>query len=583
MNCAVVDSDIPRTPSESPSDKYQFQADAFDTSERAVLQRAIVQHAIYFVNRMVFDFRRLLTHPDHVRTAGRLMWQLVKPLQPQVLIGPGFGASPLIYSIAIAALDDGVKLNLLMVRDRRKEYNQRNWVEGDKEAAQGKRAVLVDDFMSAGSAVKLVEKALLADKVTVTLQAVALFFDMWEPLGSRQISLSKLPVLSLFSRHDVGLSRDCYDAVPPLMKGKAPAFITDTPRWWRFEFNRGVRYSTKCSPAIVGDHVLVADENSQLWSHSASTGDIQWSLPGVQRPVKGIIQRLDQGIYQDNAYDPERHSLVYGSYDGTLTRVCVHTGRVHWRFKLDSSIHATPCIDVANNRLFINTEQWNDGVPTGHAYCLALDSGRIIWRYAHPWWPPAGAIYAAPQQAVIAPCNDQSITCLDANTGQVRWRSATKGLVRGQALIYAQSVIVATELGYVHCFDLTSGQQVWQQRYGKGLFHQFLQADGDCVFVMDGKWHLIAMEIATGQVRWLTRLRSTGCWQPVRCGRYWVVLSEQGHLAVMDPVRQLKVWESSIPGTYRQPPAICPDQGLLVAASSTQGLLAFDINPYYTA
>ena len=105
-----------------------------------------------------------------------------------------------------------------MVRDKRKDYNQKRWVEGHRPSAQGKRAVLIDDFMRTGSALPLVQEALRADKVDVALCAVALFFDTWEPLGSRQISASALPVISLFTRHDVGLSRDCFDAVPPLMK-----------------------------------------------------------------------------------------------------------------------------------------------------------------------------------------------------------------------------------------------------------------------------------------------------------------------------------------------------------------------------
>ena len=303
------------------------------------LRHQIVDKAIYFTDQLVFDFRRMLTQSGNTAMAGRLMWQLIKRYQPQVLIGPGFGASPLLYSTALAALADGVELQLLMVRDKRKAHNQKRWVEGDHASAAGKRAVMLDDFMKAGSALPLVREALKADSVKLDIVALALFFDMWEPLGSRQISTSQLPVLSLFTRHDIGLSRDCHDAVPPLMKGSAPDFVGDTPRWWRMGLNKSMAYPTKCVPVIADGSVFVADEKSTLWKHDLATGDIRWSVPSLETPQKGIVQKLQH----------VQGSLVYGCYDGTLTRVDAETGIVQWRWKIDSSIHATPAIDEAGD------------------------------------------------------------------------------------------------------------------------------------------------------------------------------------------------------------------------------------------
>ena len=108
--------------------------------------------------------------------------------------------------------------------------------------------------MEKGSAVPLVESALKADGHDLNICAAAIFFDMWEPLGSRQISVSRFPVVSLFKRHDIGLSRDCFDAQPPLMKGTAPDFISE-PKWWRFDFNPDKFNMVKSAPVIVDDAV----------------------------------------------------------------------------------------------------------------------------------------------------------------------------------------------------------------------------------------------------------------------------------------------------------------------------------------
>jgi outer membrane protein assembly factor BamB/orotate phosphoribosyltransferase len=544
-----------------------------------ILRRQIVHKAIYFTDQLVFDFRRMLTQSRNTEMAGRLMWQLIKPYAPQLLIGPGLGASPLLFSTALAALAEGVELQILMVRDKRKAHNQKRWVEGDHASAAGKRAVMLDDFMKAGSALPLVREALKADSVKLDIVALALFFDMWEPLGSRQISTSQLPVLSLFTRHDIGLSRDCHDATPPLMKGSAPDFVGDTPRWWRMGLNKSLAYPTKCAPVIAEGAVFVADEKSTLWRHDLSTGDIQWSVPSLETPQKGIVQKLQH----------VQGSLVYGCYDGSITRVNAATGGLQWRWKIDSSIHATPAIDEAGGRIFINTEQWNGGQPCGHLQCLDLATGRLLWKHRHAWWPPGSAAYCVVTGIVAAPCNDESLLALGAGSGSVKWRFKTEGLVRGQPLVKVvhgkSRLYAATERGRLHCLDTATGELIWTRRYGQGLWHQFLVSDERAVFVMDGKWHFTAIDFDSGATRWLGRLRSPGCWQPVWCGAFLVVLSRQGHLAVFDPARELKVWEGRIPGTYHQPPAIGLDvsgNAVLVAASSSSGLLAFDIHAHYT-
>ncbi|RUR67510.1 hypothetical protein EJP67_10635 [Variovorax guangxiensis] len=537
------------------------------------LRRQIYSTGMRFGEQLSFDFRVLLTDAKNAQYAGVLMWELLRDFKPEVLVGPGFGSTPLLYGIAAAALNEGRNLQVLMVRDQRKDRNQKKWVEGNRFAANGKRAVFVDDFMKAGSALPLVKKALSADKVAVELRAVGLFFDMWEPLGSRQIGVSTAPVLALFTRHDIGLSRDCFDAMPPLMKGGAPDFVSEEPRWWRFALNHATGYPTKCAPVIVDDAVLVADDHSQVWRHHLQTGEIEWMTPSLARPKKGIVQLL-QGVGR---------SVIYGCYDGTVTRLDATTGEPLWRRKIDSSIHATPCIDEVHQRVFINTEQWNEGRPIGHLQCLDLETGRFLWKREHAWWPPGSSLLCPEVGLVIAPCNDEALIALRTTTGELAWKTQTKGLVRGRPSLVETSIgyliLTATERGHLECRNASNGALIWSVRYGEGLWHQFPLVMNDCVIVMDGKWHISAFDVETGELRWLSRLRSPGCWQAVPYGRFCAVLSREGHLAVFDPQREIKVWEGKLPGTFHQPPTL--RNGTLVAASNTSGLLAFDIHPYY--
>jgi outer membrane protein assembly factor BamB len=252
---------------------------------------------------------------------------------------------------------------------------------------------------------------------------------------------------------------------------------------------------------------------------------------------------------------------------------------VLWRVRQDSSIHATPALDVANGRVFVNTEQWNSGSPLGSLLALDWSTGRLLWRHRHRYWAPGSPCYSAEHQAVVATCNDATMACVDAASGDLRWELGTRGLVRGRPVVSRGRAYAATEKGWLHCVDMHSGKERWTVRYGAGVMHLFLVARSGCIFLFDRRWHLSAFDEESGALRWVSRLRSAGVWCPVACGDYMVALSRGGHLSVLDPARELKVWEGSIDGHYRQPPAI--GEGHLAAASNDQGLKVFRIHDFY--
>lgn len=538
-----------------------------------MLRRAIYERAVLLANDVTFDFRDLLTQARYAKAAGCLMWSLVKPFDPEVLVGPGFGAAPLLYATALAALEDGIDLAILMVRGERKDHNRKRWVEGAR-CPDGARAVMVDDFLGKGSAVALVEEALAADKLSPNICALAVLFDQWRPLGSRQLSVGKFPVVSVFKRHDIGLTRDCYDAKPPAMRGSAPPFI-DIPAWWRFDLNGYFNHPLKCAPVIADNAVFVADDQSRVWRFDAQTGEAVWCYESLTKPYKAIVQQLQ---YVDG-------SIVFGCYDGTVTRLNASDGSIVWRWRLDSHVHSTPVVDLQHQRLFINTEQDNHGGDAfGHLYCLAWSDGKALWNHTYASWPPATVAYSTEDKVVVATCNDKSVICVEAHSGTILWQANSKGLVRGKPAVAKDRVLVATESGHLQSFDLHTGAELQSRRYGKGLHHQFLQVKDDIVYTLDGASHLIAFDIADFAIRWMSTLRSSGVWMPIFFGRHLVVLSQDGHLAVFDPQSELKLWEGSVGGDFRQPPALGSVDGIpmLVTASHHSGLKAFKIHPHYS-
>ncbi len=545
-----------------------------DEEDLQMLRRVILERVAFLGDNVTFDFKEMLTRARWVEAAGRLLWSLIRPLGPELLIGPGFGGVPLLYAVALAAhRADGVDLAVWMVRDQRKTYYRKRWVEGPI-CPPDARAVIVDDFLGRGSAVSLVEEALASDRRTANLCGMGVIFDNWNPLGGRQLRVGRFPVVALFTRRDLGLTRDCHDARAPSMQGSAPPFVQE-PSWWRFELNGHTDFLYKASPVVADDAVFVADDQSRVWRFDGASGEAQWCRPSLARPYKGIVQRLQ---WIDGG-------LVYGCYDGTVTRLDAATGEVVWRWRVDSSVHATPAVDAGNSRLFINTEQSNGGEPFGHLCALDLASGKTLWRYRHGFWPPATPVYCPRQNLVVAASNDQRLVCVDADTGAVRWQASTRGLVRGAPVLAADAVLVATEDGILQRFDLASGEETRSRKYGQGAVQHVPLSVAGVVVVLDGAGRVVAFDSVDLRIRWMSTLRSPGACMPVSLGEYLAVLSRDGELAVFEPALERKVWEGRIGGDYFQPPAVGVIRGVavLACASNHAGLKVFPIHSFYQA
>jgi len=538
------------------------------------LRRAILERVIRLGPTLVFNFKDLLSQASLARAAGRALWARIRHFEPEVLVGPGFGGVPLLYATAMAALEqDQLDLALWLVRDQRKAHAGKPWISGPS-FVHAPRAVMLDDFLGRGTAVELIDQATAQEGKAMDLRAIAVLYDSWRWNGSRRISVSRCPVVAVFRRHDLGLTRDCDDAAPPLMKGAAPPLVQE-PLWSRLDFNGASDRPRKSSPVFAAGALFAADDRSQVWRFDALTGEAVWCRKSQETHEKGIVQNLQHA----------EGSLVYGSYDGTVTRIDDEHGEILWRWKVDRFVHATPEIDLPRRRLFVNTEALDHDAPSGRLVAMDWDSGRVLWKFDHAFWAPGTARYDALRNRVLATCNDMSLVCVDADTGVLAWRGVTKGLVRGQPAIAGNHLIACTEDGWLQAFDLETGAELRSRRCGGGgKIHQFTHVQDGQVYVMDDNDHLAVFDASDFRLLWVSTLRSPGTWAPVRWGRFAIVLSEKGHLATFDVPTRRKVWEGRVGGQFAQPPAVGSVDGtpLLACASHRDGLSAYRINDFYS-
>ena len=71
----------------------------------------------------------------------------------------------------------------------------------------------------------------------------------------------------------------------------------------------------------------------------------------------------------------------------------------------------------------------------------------------------AGAVY-------YGSSSDDTVYCLDAATGKVRWSFITEGPVRLAPSVWQEKVYAGSDDGYVYCLDAEKGKLVWKYRAG---------------------------------------------------------------------------------------------------------------------
>lgn len=135
---------------------------------------------------------------------------------------------------------------------------------------------------------------------------------------------------------------------------------------------------------------------------------------------------------------------------------------------------ASPTPVVANGRVYAHF---------GHMGTAALDlSGKILWRQTDIKYSPVHGNAASPllvDDALVFGCDgasDPFLIALDANTGNVRWRTprntqAQRKFSFATALLIdvdGQPQIVSPSSGQIAGYDPKTGREIWRATYGGG-------------------------------------------------------------------------------------------------------------------
>ena len=198
---------------------------------------------------------------------------------------------------------------------------------------------------------------------------------------------------------------------------------------------RNLQWGMAGSPLVVGDTVIVTPGGSggrSVVAYSRSTGKRVWSaLDDQQSYSSPMIAEVD-GVRQLLVFSAQR-----------VVGLTPERGEVLWEFpwRTEYDVNASQPV-VSGNRVFLSTGYGHGAVMLEVTRADGRWAVREVWRNIRMKNQFTTSIL---HEGHIYGLDESILACLDANTGDVKWKGGRYGY--GQIILASGHVIVLTESG----------------------------------------------------------------------------------------------------------------------------------------
>jgi outer membrane protein assembly factor BamB len=313
------------------------------------------------------------------------------------------------------------------------------------------------------------------------------------------------------------------------------------------------------SPLVSGDRVYVAAAHDgafrpygAVYCLDRATGKVVWTFDdnGKMKQVFSSPVEVDGRLYIGEGFHQDSECRIFC--------LSADKGEKLWEFLTDSHTESTPA--VVAGKLFCGAG--DDGM-----FCLSAGKGEKLWQFS------SFHIDASPvvvSDRVYAGCGigdehkTTALFCLDAKTGQPRWRVNTELPVWGRPVVTGDFVYAGTgngrlnesdahPAGAVLCLRAADGDEVWKRKLPDGVLGR-LAADRRHLFFGCRDGHFYCLRRSDGAQVWRRKMGSAVVAGPAleahpsgeaAAERVYAV-GENGYLACMEPATGKLIWERAL-------------------------------------
>jgi len=323
----------------------------------------------------------------------------------------------------------------------------------------------------------------------------------------------------------------------PALNGVAPgALALPLAERWSFQAGKGI----VPSPVVAGGRLYVGCDDHRLYCLDAASGALLWAHETkdiLEAPATVVGERVFVGVTDGSflaldaasgalawsfqtedkilgaanllVLDGEPH-LVLGSYDANVYCLAAADGSLRWKFETANYVNGTPAVegervvfggcdailhvlDGRTGKELQALELGNDSqvagsvaLRAGRAYfghygnafvCVDLAENRVAWSF-----PDAKqAFFSSPSltgERVVFGGRNKQLHCVDARTGELVWKYATRRKLDNSPVVVGDSVVIGTADGKLAVLGLADGGERWTADLGAELAGSVAVAGG---------------------------------------------------------------------------------------------------------
>jgi outer membrane protein assembly factor BamB len=264
-----------------------------------------------------------------------------------------------------------------------------------------------------------------------------------------------------------------------------------------WSFMTGARI--KSSVAVADGRVYVGPDDGYVYCLDAKNGSRLWStfaggyIEASFKAVTGI--RSSPVVVGDRVY--------VGSLDTNLYCLDADSGDIVWTYKTGGYITSSPA--VSDGAVYITSQEPNSGA----LYKLDAAEGSRVWKCDIPYVIVADRgidLHVSPTVAdglVFVAANKQNYYAVNAETGDIEWTYFTTEGTEGiggylvASMAYHDGELYVVDMFFITALDAESGEVVWKSWIGTELYTSPTYADGK-VYVTTDRRFVYVLNVTNG-------------------------------------------------------------------------------------
>ena len=313
---------------------------------------------------------------------------------------------------------------------------------------------------------------------------------------------------------------------------------------WQFEADDS---GFKSPPVIVGGKVFIGDLDGTFYALRLSDGELLWKKVFEDCGFMSAAAVADGNVY-------------VGDYNGMVRCLDGANGEVLWKYESWAEMYSGP--NLVEGKVLLGNE-------AGELLALDAETGERLWRFEIEdhlrCWPTV-----INGRVLIAGCDSQ-LHAVDLETGEKVESLELAAPTGSTPARWENSVLLGTSGGLFYRVEDFDVRWTYQDEMRQENFSA--STDGKSVVYTSKGKRVYALDIATGDLKWETKVRTPLESAAIIAGDAIYFGTRRGKLYGLDLATGKQFWEYEAGGDFVSAPAA--SDGILVVANEDGTVYGF--------